>query len=113
MEETTPLSLSKRAAQRVLELIGLGAAAQHSMLRISVISGGCSGLQYNFCLDNQHTPEDNIFKSHGACFIVDNISLPFLQGAEIDYVEELIGSNFVIRNPNALASCGCGSSFSI
>ena len=77
-------------------------------LRITVEAGGCSGFQYHFSLDVQVSDSDQLF---GECVVIDGVSLAFLKGAEIDYVEELVGSDFKINNPNALSGCGCGTSF--
>ena len=82
-------------------------------LRISVLGGGCSGFQYVFTFDDLQTDDDHVFGNEGAVVIIDEISLDFLKGAELDYEEELIGATFVVkRNPQAVSSCGCGASFS-
>ena len=83
------------------------------MLRLSVSGGGCSGFQYGFSFDETMTDEDRIFERDGVKLVVDEVSLTLLGGAEVDYVEELVGSAFQVRNPNAKSSCGCGSSFSV
>ncbi|MBF0178979.1 MAG: iron-sulfur cluster insertion protein ErpA [Magnetococcales bacterium] len=80
-------------------------------LRIFVSGGGCSGFQYGFTFDETQEPEDTLVESNGGCVLVDPTSLNYLRGAEVDFVEELSGARFVIRNPNAGSSCGCGQSF--
>ena len=83
------------------------------MLRLAVSGGGCSGFQYGFSFDDAVNPEDRTFERDGATLVIDETSLELLAGAEIDFVEDLIGASFQIRNPNAASSCGCGSSFAI
>ena len=82
-------------------------------LRISVSGGGCSGFQYNFILDGAQTADDQLFEKNGIAVIIDEISLGLMSDAIIDYVEDLTSAQFVIKNPNATASCGCGNSFTI
>ncbi len=83
------------------------------MLRVSVSGGGCSGFQYGFSLDDQVTGDDVVFEAEGVRVVVDDVSLGLLDGAEVDFVEDLVGSYFAIRNPNASSTCGCGTSFAI
>ena len=83
------------------------------MLRLSVQGGGCSGFSYKFDFEDKLADDDKIFETDGVKLVVDDMSLEFLDGAEVDYVEELIGSSFKVKNPNATASCGCGTSFSV
>jgi len=83
------------------------------MLRLTVDGGGCSGFQYQFKIVCEHTDKDKVFTSNGATLVVDDLSYELVKGSQVDYVEELIGAAFVIRNPNAASSCGCGNSFSI
>ena len=110
-EQAQTVKISERAAQRVKEIL---AQEPHGvMLRVAVAGGGCSGFQYGFSLDDQTTPDDLIISHHGAKVVVDAASLMFMQGAEIDYEDDLIGATFRIHNPNATASCGCGTSFSV
>lgn len=85
----------------------------NKLLRISVEGGGCSGFQYKFDLVAQSAPDDLVIEQEGATVLVDPMSLPFLEGSELDYVQELIGASFKVHNPNAQASCGCGTSFTI
>ncbi|MFU8836206.1 HesB/IscA family protein [Roseovarius autotrophicus] len=104
-----PPKVTPRAFARLAEI---GAGAQGQALRVAVEGGGCSGFQYDIRLDAP-TPDDLILESEGQRVVVDAVSLPFLAGAVIDFSEELIGARFVIENPNATSSCGCGTSFSI
>ncbi len=106
------ITITDNAARRISELI---AAEQSSelMLRISVSGGGCSGFQYGFSLDDACQDDDLTFERNGIKVVVDNTSLELIGGAEIDFVEELVGSSFQVRNPNATSSCGCGNSFAI
>ena len=82
-------------------------------LRIAVSGGGCSGFQYGLSFDDQTNPDDLVFERDGVGVVVDDVSLDLLNGAEVDFVEDLMGASFQIRNPNAASSCGCGNSFSI
>lgn len=109
---TQAIRLSDRAAERVAWLL---AQEDQSglMLRVSVSGGGCSGFQYGFSFDDTVNPDDRTFRFGQVVTVVDETSLELLNGAEIDYVEELVSAAFKINNPNAAASCGCGSSFSI
>ncbi len=106
---TVPPKVTPRAFTRLAEI---GAAAQGKALRIAVEGGGCSGFQYNIDLDDP-AAEDLVLEGHGEKVVVDPTSLPFLADAVIDFSEELIGARFVIENPNAASSCGCGTSFSM
>ena len=83
------------------------------MLRTFVQGGGCSGFSYGFTLDAEQNEDDFVIKKPGMTMLIDAISMQYLQGATVDYKEELMGSNFVIKNPNASSSCGCGSSFAV
>ena len=114
MSETSTsaeVTLSERAAKRIARI--LSAEPGGTALRVSVSGGGCSGFQYGFDLDTTRTPDDLVLERDGAVVLVDAVSLPFMGGAEIDFVDSLIGQSFQIHNPNATASCGCGTSFSI
>ena len=104
-----PPIVTARAFARLSEI---GASDQGKALRIAVEGGGCSGFQYDIKLD-EASDDDLILEGGGERVIVDAVSLPFLQNATIDFEEELIGSRFVINNPNASSSCGCGVSFSM
>jgi iron-sulfur cluster insertion protein len=83
------------------------------MLRLAVSGGGCSGFQYGFSFDDARNEDDRVFERDGVKLVVDDTSLDLLVGAEVDFVEDLVGSSFQVRNPNASSSCGCGSSFSV
>lgn len=91
----------------------LGAEQAPSVLRVSVEGGGCSGFQYKFDIDKASAPDDFVIERNGAKVVIDPISLQYLAGSRIDYVNELIGASFKIENPNATASCGCGTSFAL
>jgi iron-sulfur cluster insertion protein len=110
--ETIPLALSERAAKRIIELAA-EEAQPGLMLRVAVSGGGCSGFQYGFTLDDAVNPDDKVVEKAGAKLVIDETSLGMLAGSEIDFVEELVGSSFAIRNPNATSSCGCGNSFAV
>jgi iron-sulfur cluster insertion protein len=112
MSDRRVLTISDRAARHIAKVIADDGGAA-SMLRVSVSGGGCSGFQYGFDFDDSVQEDDHTFERDGVTVVVDDVSLDLLAGAEIDYVEELIGSYFKIQNPNATSSCGCGSSFSI
>jgi iron-sulfur cluster insertion protein len=104
-----PPKVTPRAFERLAEI---GAADNGQALRIAVDGGGCSGFQYDIALDDPKD-DDLILEGSGQKVVVDSISLPFLANAVIDFSEELIGARFVIENPNATSSCGCGTSFSM
>ena len=104
-----PPKVTERAFERLAEI---GAADQGQALRVAVEGGGCSGFQYEIALDTQRD-DDLVLEGQGQKVLIDEISLPFLSGAVIDFSEELIGARFVIDNPNATSSCGCGTSFSM
>ena len=106
------VSLSESAVKRIASLIGQEGDAS-LMLRLSVSGGGCSGFQYGFSFDNNAQVDDHVFARDGVKLMIDETSLDLLAGAEIDFVEDLVGASFQVRNPNAKSSCGCGSSFSI
>jgi len=105
-----PPRVTDRAFARLAEIADLTGEAK--ALRVAVEGGGCSGFQYDIKLDDP-AAEDLVLEKNGQKVLVDQVSLPFLANAVIDYTEELIGARFVIENPNATASCGCGTSFSI
>jgi iron-sulfur cluster insertion protein len=106
------LLLTERAAKRIRDLAS-AEGGPDVMLRLSISGGGCSGYQYGFTLDDTLTPDDRVVEREGAKLVVDETSLGLLGGAEIDFTEELVGSTFTVRNPNASSSCGCGKSFSL
>ena len=111
LDTAANVTLSQRAAKRIAHI--LAAEPAGTALRISVSGGGCSGFQYGFDLDRTRADEDIIIEREGAVVLIDPISLPYMGGSEIDFVDDLIGQSFQIHNPNATASCGCGTSFSI
>lgn len=113
MTETATLSvtLTERAAQRIAEIVAGEPAG--TMLRVSVEGGGCSGFQYQFDLVNGASADDAVIERDGAKVLIDPMSMAYLAGSEIDFVDDLIGAAFKIQNPNATASCGCGTSFSL
>jgi iron-sulfur cluster assembly accessory protein len=105
------VSLSDRAARRIAKI--LSGEPGGTALRVSVSGGGCSGFQYGFDLDATRAPDDLVVERDGAVVLIDSVSLPYMSGSVIDFVDDLIGQSFQIKNPNATASCGCGTSFSI
>lgn len=108
---TEQVSLTERAARQIGRI--LAAEPAGAMLRISVEGGGCSGFQYKFDLENAKAGDDLVLTRDGATVLIDPVSLQYMAGAEIDYVDDLIGAAFKINNPVASASCGCGTSFSL
>lgn len=106
------VTLSASAAKRIAWLIEQEDQSD-LMMRVSVSGGGCSGFQYGFSFDDSLKDDDRRFERDGVAVVIDETSLELLGGAEIDFVEDLIGASFQIVNPNATSSCGCGSSFSI
>jgi len=106
------VSVSDSAAKRIASLIAQEGDPR-LMLRLSVSGGGCSGFQYGFTFDNSVQVDDHLFERDGVKVVVDETSLDLLAGAEIDFVEDLVGASFQVKNPNAKSSCGCGSSFSV
>jgi iron-sulfur cluster assembly accessory protein len=110
MDMTLPPRVTDRAFARVAEINEDTGAAK--ALRVAVEGGGCSGFQYEIRLD-EPAEDDLVLEKAGARVVVDQVSLPFLSNAVIDFTEELIGARFTIENPNASSSCGCGTSFSI
>jgi iron-sulfur cluster insertion protein len=110
--EEARIVLTDKAARRIAELKAQE-DAENAFLRIAVSGGGCSGFQYGFSFDDHRNEDDLLFEKDGVGVVVDEVSLGLLNGAEIDFVEDLMGASFQIRNPNAASSCGCGNSFSI
>ena len=111
-ETVSPLIFTDSAASKVKQLIE-EEGNENLMLRVFVTGGGCSGFQYGFSFDEATTEGDTEIEKDGVKVLVDPMSYQYLAGAELDYQEDLMGSQFVIRNPNAATTCGCGSSFSI
>jgi iron-sulfur cluster insertion protein len=104
--------ITESAARRIA-LLKQQEAAGGAFLRIAVSGGGCSGFQYGLSFDDQRNPDDFVFERGDVAVIVDDVSLDLLNGAEVDFVEDLMGASFQIKNPNAASSCGCGNSFSV
>ncbi|MEM6650585.1 MAG: iron-sulfur cluster assembly accessory protein [Pseudomonadota bacterium] len=109
--DTPPITATARALQRVAEI--LKTEPEGSMLRVSVLGGGCSGFQYDFKITTERQDDDLALEGHGATILVDEMSQQYMPGAVIDYADELIAAAFKIENPVATANCGCGTSFSI
>ena len=105
------ITLTERAARRIGEI--LRREPPGAMLRVSVEGGGCSGFQYKFDIDRARGADDLVIRREGATVLIDQISVGYLAGSEIDFVDDLIGASFRVNNPKATASCGCGTSFSI
>jgi iron-sulfur cluster insertion protein len=106
------VSLSASAAKRVAEL-KLQENTPNSFLRLAVSGGGCSGFQYGFSFDDSKNADDRVFERDGVTLVVDEVSLELVKGSEIDFVEDMMGAAFQVRNPNAASSCGCGNSFAV
>ena len=106
------ITISDSAARRIAAL-KTQEAAEGAFLRIAVSGGGCSGFQYGLSFDEERNPDDVVFEHGGVRVVVDEVSLDLLNGSEVDFVEDLMGASFQIKNPNAASSCGCGNSFSI
>ena len=111
-EPRTEVVVTANAAKRIAWLMQQE-TTPNLKLRIAVSGGGCSGFQYGFTFDDAVNADDRVFERDGATVVIDETSLELLGGAEIDFVEDLVGAAFQIRNPNAASSCGCGNSFSV
>ena len=105
------VTVSERAARRIGEI--LKAEPAGTMLRVSVEGGGCSGFQYKFDMDRAKTDDDLVIARDGAVVLIDSVSVNYMAGSEIDFVDDLIGASFKIKNPKATAACGCGTSFAL
>jgi len=105
------VTVSERAARRIGEI--LKGEASGTMLRVSVEGGGCSGFQYKFNTDRAQAEDDLVIVRDRATVLIDQVSLGYMAGAEIDFVDDLMGASFRVVNPNATASCGCGTSFAL
>lgn len=110
LEETDQITLTVPAAKAVEDLLAKR-NLQGYALRVFIQGGGCSGFQYGMALDNRIRESDLVFEEHGVKMIVDEMSIQYLKGATVDFVEEVMGSGFKITNPNAVSTCGCGNSF--
>ena len=119
MSETMPEIAGERcvvitdSAARRIAALTQQEDAEGAFLRIAVSGGGCSGFQYGLSFDDKRNPDDFVFEHSGVAVIVDDVSLDLLNGAQVDFVEDLMGASFQIKNPNAASSCGCGNSFSV
>src|SRR4029079_410557 len=105
------LTMTDRAAQRIGEI--LKTEPSGAILRLSVLGGGCSGFQYKFDVEREAASDDVSIVRDGVTMVVDPVSLQYLAGSEVDFVDDLIGASFKVNNPKAKASCGCGTSFSL
>jgi iron-sulfur cluster assembly accessory protein len=106
------ITLSAKAAEKIGELLGSQAENEQQALRVAVRGGGCSGFQYALAFDRPKD-DDNLVEVDGVAVIVDKVSMQFVFGSEVDYVEGLQGAGFQVNNPNVVAACGCGSSFQV
>ena len=108
---TENVTVSERAVQRIGEI--LKAEPPGTMLRVSVEGGGCSGFQYKFDMEQAQAEDDLVIAREGAVILIDPVSVRYMAGSEIDFVEDLIGASFKVKNPLAKAACGCGTSFAL
>ena len=108
---STDIKVSERAARRIGEI--LKGEPTGTMLRVSVEGGGCSGFQYKFDIERAKAADDLVISRDGAVVLIDPISVNYMAGSEIDFVDDLIGASFKVKNPQAKASCGCGTSFTL
>ncbi len=106
-----PIDVTPRAARRIAEIVT--AEGRAVMFRVAVSGGGCSGFQYGFTLDDTRQDDDIVIERDGATVLVDPVSVPYLVGSQLDFVDDLMGQSFQVVNPNAKSSCGCGTSFSV
>jgi iron-sulfur cluster assembly accessory protein len=111
MEAMTDLTITERAAKKIGQI--LKAEPSGAMLRLSVMGGGCSGFQYKFDVENAKADDDVLIERDGVTMLIDPVSLQYLAGSEVDFVDDLIGASFKVNNPQAKTSCGCGTSFSL
>ncbi len=107
-----PITVSRSAALQVAKLLKEEDNPDQA-LRVSVSGGGCSGFQYGFAFDAERQDDDIVIEKEGVTVLVDTVSAGYMAGSEIDYVNDLIGASFQVKNPNAASSCGCGTSFSL
>jgi iron-sulfur cluster insertion protein len=112
MVNNAPIQLSTSAASKISQLV-LEEMNPDLKFRVYIIGGGCSGFQYGFAFEEELTDGDTVMEQHGVEMMVDPMSFPYLMGSTVDYLEDLQGSRFVVSNPNAKSTCGCGSSFAI
>ncbi len=112
LSETENFSISDNAAKRIAALVEME-EKPGMRLRVAVSGGGCSGFQYGFSLDDARNDDDLLYEKNGIEVVIDEVSLDFLKGSELDFKEDLIGSYFAMTNPNATSTCGCGTSFAV
>ncbi len=112
VEASGPITVSESAARQVARLLR-NEDNPDQALRVTVSGGGCSGFQYGFAFDANPQEDDLIIEKEGVKVLVDSVSAGYLAGSEIDYVDDLVGASFQVKNPNAVSSCGCGTSFSL
>jgi iron-sulfur cluster assembly accessory protein len=108
---STSITVSERAARRIGDI--LKGEPSGTVLRVSVEGGGCSGFQYKFDMDRTKAADDLVISRDGAVILIDPVSVNYMAGSEIDFVDDLIGASFKVKNPQAKASCGCGTSFAL
>ena len=108
----TAIQLTDKAAGKIKDLLAANGNADGQALRVAVRGGGCSGFQYALALDKAKS-DDHVFEHQGVAVVVDKVSMQFVFGSEVDYVDGLQGAGFVVNNPNVVAACGCGSSFQV
>jgi iron-sulfur cluster assembly accessory protein len=108
---STSITVSERAARRIGDI--LKGEPTGTMLRVSVEGGGCSGFQYKFDMERAKAADDLVISREGAVVLIDPVSVNYMAGSEIDFVDDLIGASFKVKNPQAKASCGCGTSFAL
>jgi len=111
MNQAGDITMTDRAARRIGEI--LKSEPSGAMLRLSVMGGGCSGFQYKFDVERERADDDVSVVRDGVTMLVDSVSMQYLAGSEVDFVDDLIGASFKVNNPKAKASCGCGTSFSL
>lgn len=110
--EKPPITVSDNAIKRIAHI--LSREGEGKSLRISVEGGGCSGFSYQYALvDDDRTDDDLVVERDGAIVLIDSVSIQYMEGSEVDFVDDLMGQSFQVKNPNAVASCGCGTSFTI
>ena len=108
---TTGVTVTERAARQIGQILGREPAG--TMLRVSVEGGGCSGFQYKFDTERSKADDDIVIERSGATVLIDPVSINYMAGSEIDFVDDLIGASFKVNNPQATAACGCGTSFAL
>ena len=108
----TAVQLTDKAAAKIKDLLAANGDADEQALRVAVRGGGCSGFQYALALDTAKS-DDHVFEHQGVAVVVDKVSMQFVFGSEVDYVDGLQGAGFQVNNPNVVAACGCGSSFQV